>query len=155
MQWPRILQWGIVVAGLYFGVHFSKISYQQHQALSHHSGLQDHKEMDHGTFDVSLEHQIPEITNLLVEKDPMSGWNLKLETKNFKFAPEHASQEHIPGEGHAHVYLNGKKVGRLYNHWMHLPEFTISENVIKVTLNTNDHKTLTKGEVVIERIVKL
>src|SRR5690606_38361231 len=46
--------------------------------------------------------------------DPKSGVNLRVETTGLTFAPEHASTEHVLGEGHAHVYVDGEKYGRLY-----------------------------------------
>ena len=42
-------------------------------------------------------------------RDPQGGWNLHLMTENFTFTPENAGKEDIVGEGHAHLYVNGKK----------------------------------------------
>ena len=47
-------------------------------------------------------------------RDPASGWNLHVITENFTFSPQNASRDHVPGEGHAHVYINGVKLGRFY-----------------------------------------
>lgn len=76
--------------------------------------------------------------------DPASGYNLHVMTENFTFAPEHASKDHVPGEGHAHVYVNGEKIGRLYGAWMHLSSLPANATV-DVTLNTNDHRMLAVG----------
>ena len=43
--------------------------------------------------------------------DPMAGHNLHIITSNFAYAPQQASLAHTPGEGHAHVYINGEKLG--------------------------------------------
>ncbi|MEO9525809.1 hypothetical protein [Roseibium sp.] len=83
---------------------------------------------------------------IAVTPDPASGFNLHIMTENFTFAPEHASQEHVPGEGHAHVYVNGEKVTRHYGPWLHLPALPEGEAVVEVTLNTNDHKMLAVGD---------
>lgn len=72
--------------------------------------------------------------------DAMSGVNLHVVTTGFTWAPEHASGEHVAGEGHAHVYVDGEKVGRLYGEWMHLP-LEPGEHEIEVTLNGNDHQS--------------
>ncbi|WP_269584791.1 hypothetical protein [Roseibium sp. Sym1] len=73
--------------------------------------------------------------------DPATGYNLHVMTQNFTFTPGHASQDHVPGEGHAHVYVNGEKLGRLYGAWMHLS--SLPENAtVEVTLNSNDHRML-------------
>lgn len=73
--------------------------------------------------------------------DPVSGWNLHVQTESFRFAPEHAGAPHVPSEGHAHVYVDGTKIARLYGNWMHLAELPEAATVA-VTLNSNDHKTL-------------
>jgi len=85
----------------------------------------------------------------------MSGWNIQIETSNFSFAPEHASNVHEPGEGHAHLYINGKKIARMYGPWIHVPELLKARNTIKVTLNTNDHQTITVDGKPVEKSIKL
>ena len=73
--------------------------------------------------------------------DPVSGWNLRVETGNFAFAPESAGAPHVPGEGHAHVYVDGDKIARLYGPWMHIAALPPGATV-EVTLNSNDHRPL-------------
>lgn len=80
--------------------------------------------------------------NMMVMPDPMSGWNLHIMTTNFEFAPQNASRDHVDGEGHAHIYVNGKKIARHYGPWMHIAALEPGENVIAVTLNSNDHREL-------------
>ncbi|MGV6802644.1 MAG: hypothetical protein ACWA49_00450 [Ruegeria sp.] len=74
--------------------------------------------------------------------DPMAGWNLHVAPQNFRFAPEHASLADQSGEGHAHVYVNGQKLARLYGPWMHIAELPTGENTIEVSLNANSHSPL-------------
>ncbi|MDE0532853.1 MAG: hypothetical protein OXI01_15605 [Albidovulum sp.] len=81
-----------------------------------------------------------------VSADPASGWNLHIRTENFRFAPENASMAHVQGDGHAHVYVNGAKFARHYGAWLHISELPRGTNVIKVTLNANDHRQLRVGE---------
>ncbi|WOI35164.1 hypothetical protein R1T40_10695 [Tritonibacter scottomollicae] len=71
--------------------------------------------------------------------DPMSGWNLHAMPQNFRFAPENASGADLEGEGHAHVYVNGEKIGRLYGRWMHIGTLPEGEVEVKVSLNSNSH----------------
>jgi len=78
--------------------------------------------------------------------DPVSGWNLQLMVQNFRFAPEHASSAHVPGEGHAHVYVNGTKIARLYGPWFHIAELPSGDNEVTVTLTANDHSQLAVGD---------
>ena len=80
-----------------------------------------------------------------IKKDPVGGWNLHLRSTNFRFAPEHASTPYRAGEGHAHLYVNGKKVARLYGPWFHIGSLPAGKAVIRVTLNTNDHRGLMVG----------
>lgn len=77
---------------------------------------------------------------LSVTPDPVSGWNLHLDPGNFRFAPDRAGGTHVSGEGHAHVYVNGSKVARLYGPWLHLPALPEGTAQIRVTLNGNDHR---------------
>jgi len=79
---------------------------------------------------------------IAVTPDPMAGWNLHVMPRNFTFAPEHASLNDKPGEGHAHVYVNGVKLARLYGNWMHIPDLPAGETTIEVSLNANSHSPL-------------
>ena len=78
-----------------------------------------------------------------VTRDATSGWNLSIETTNFSFAPERANAAHRPGEGHAHVYVDGKKIARVYGPWFHLDELPAGSVEIAVALSANDHSELT------------
>ena len=77
--------------------------------------------------------------------DPAGGWNIQVLTNNFRFSPERVSRDHVAGEGHAHAYLNGVKIARLYSAWMQLPSVE-SGDVISVGLYSNDHKALAVGQ---------
>ncbi|NSY40200.1 hypothetical protein [Leisingera sp. ANG59] len=77
-----------------------------------------------------------------LHKDPMAGWNLRVTPQNFRFAPENASTADVPGEGHAHVYINGQKMARLYADWIHLPSLPEGDVEVKVSLNGNSHNPL-------------
>jgi hypothetical protein len=85
--------------------------------------------------------------------DPDSGWNLHVMTTGFRFAPQNAGKPHVPGEGHAHVYVNGKKIARLYGPWMHIAALPGGAATLEVTLNANDHRPLAvEGEPLAARI---
>ena len=142
----------IIIIGLVIGVHFSKMAYVEHEKIGH-SELGAHAEMDHGILDISHEQYPPQIETFTISQDPMSGWNLRIQVSNFRFTPEHASQPHRSGEGHAHLYINGSKIARIYSNWFHIPELVNDRNEIKVTLNSNDHQTLAIGDQVIEKII--
>lgn len=81
---------------------------------------------------------VPEV-QLMVEKDDHSGWNLHLAMSNFEFSPEHCGEAHEMGYGHAHLYLNGQKIARLYSPWYHLSDLEPGVYDLTVSLNGNNH----------------
>lgn len=88
---------------------------------------------------------------VIATADMMAGYNVHIITKNFKWAPEHASQAHVAGEGHAHIYVDGVKVARVYGEWYHLSvaglNLTAGSHKVTVNLNGNDHGAyLVKGK---------
>jgi len=102
--------------------------------------------MQHGMMEVG-DAAAPPTVRLSVHKDLKAGWNLQVQVENFRFAPEHASAAHVPGEGHAHLFVDGKKVTRLYGEWYHIPALAPGTHKITVTLNANSHEDLTiKGK---------
>lgn len=87
--------------------------------------------------------------DIQVTPDPKSGWNLHVVATNFVFAPWNASGEHVWGEGHAHLYIDDVKVGRLYTEWYHIAALAEGTHTVHVTLNGNDHMDLAvDGELV-------
>ena len=81
-----------------------------------------------------------------LDKDAIGGWNLHISTTNFRFAPENVNRVNRPGEGHAHIYVNEKKLARIYSPWFHISELPTGTILITVTLNSNDHSTLSVGK---------
>jgi hypothetical protein len=55
--------------------------------------------------------------------------------------------QHVPGEGHAHVYLDGRKIMRIYNEWFHLNTYQFStkagEQLLSIEFVGNDHAPYT------------
>ena len=83
---------------------------------------------------------------IFVSKDAKMGYNLHVVTRRFRWSPWNASKRHIPGQGHAHLYVDGKKVTRLYGPWYYLGALDKGKHTIKVTLNGNDHGDYVHGE---------
>lgn len=127
-------------------------SYGEHA----HAVSQEHA---HGSHDYGAVLQIPveHAPTVKVEafRDPGAGWNLHVSTTSFTFAPLNASTEHVLGEGHAHIYVNGEKLGRLYGNWYHLPQLPNGMSEVKVGLFSNDHKVLAVGEEVVEHSIMI
>lgn len=78
-----------------------------------------------------------------IQKDPVGGWNLNLQTENFTYNAAAAGLDNKQGEGHAHIYVNGIKLARIYGDWFHIGALPKGHNMIAVTLNANDHSSLT------------
>jgi len=101
-----------------------------------------------GAFSVHeiTQESAPKVT-LEIEKDPTGGFNVQVVTTNFVWRPEMASMKHVPGEGHAHVYLDGRKIMRIYNEWFHLNTYQFStrpgEQLLSVEFVGNDHAPYT------------
>jgi hypothetical protein len=100
----------------------------------------DHSQHDHSaTQDVTGAAPTLDITMI---PDSAAGWNLHLNVNNFHFAADHAGQSAIDGEGHAHLYVNGTKIARIYGDWYHVGSLPEGIAVVEVGLYSNDHKAL-------------
>ena len=112
------------------------------------SGGEEHDGMSSGDGHHDKTIEAPADLSVAVEAtlDAVSGVNLKITTTGFTFAPESASGEHVPGEGHAHVYVDGVKDNRVYGNYYHLSGLDPGERSIRITLNANSHEQYAKGE---------
>jgi len=113
-----------------------------HSAEGHH----------HGSLEIPDGQPVPTIS-IDVIPDPVNGWNLQIQTTHFEFAPQQVNQANQPGMGHAHLYINGEKRGRIYSSWYHLPQLPPGEVEITVALNANGHEALTHNGEPIEATV--
>ena len=102
----------------------------------------DHEDMDHSMHEQydATNYTRPLSLKIAVSKDPVSGHNLKLFVENLIFDPVDVGQFNLDNYGHAHLYVNGEKITRLYGVWHHIPDLKKGQNTIRVTLNANDHK---------------
>ena len=121
-----LLLLAILISGYTYSAHQQYEEYQQ-------------ESIDHsGQVVVSDTTAVPEVS-FTVEKDSLSGWNVHITTPNFEFTPENFGKDHVPGEGHAHLYIDGKKEARLYSRWYHIPNLLPGKHTLRVTLNANNH----------------
>jgi hypothetical protein len=98
-------------------------------------------EHQHGQVTVPPGQPVPSV-KLIVHPDAMKGWNLEVKVTNFAFAPERVNTKGNSTEGHAHLYVDGKKVTRLYCSWYYLGNLAPGQHTVRVTLNTNSHESL-------------
>ncbi|TDU79029.1 hypothetical protein EDD91_5826 [Streptomyces sp. KS 21] len=82
---------------------------------------------------------------LAARPDSEDGWNLQLTVKNFRFTPDSTGGAALPGAGHAHLELDGRKLARLYGPWFHLPAAQVPEgaHTLTVRLYADDHTAWT------------
>ena len=109
--------------------------------------IPSHAQTD-GAFSVhEITQELAPKVNLEVQKDPTGGFNVHVVTSNFVWRPEMASMQHVPREGHAHVYLDGQKIMRIYNEWFHLNTYQFStkagEQLLSIEFVGNDHAPYT------------
>lgn len=129
-----------------------------HTDPSHHSAGMGDAPMAHGSADHQILHNTPIVLDaataptlaLMIGQDPMAGYNLHVTTERFIFAPDAASMDHVEGQGHAHVHVNGVKLARLYGPWMHLEKLPKGNVEITVSLTSNDHRPFMVDGAVIE-----
>ena len=105
----------------------------QKQVKAHHHA---HKQIEVSSF-----QNIPKLS-LEVSRDAVGGWNIHIIPEHFRFTPENVNKAPTPGEGHAHLYVDGKKIARLYSAWFHLGSLAPGPHTIRVTLNANNHADL-------------
>lgn len=143
----------LLIIGLFFGSGFGfLIAASNGITLDGHN--HDHNVAAKATMDHDHNHDqmidLPEgedapTIEVVMHKDAVSGWNLQIVTTNFSFTPKNVNQKNTPGEGHAHVYVNGEKLARLYSPWMHIGKLPAGQVTISASLNANDHSTISVG----------
>ncbi|MBP0027172.1 hypothetical protein [Roseofilum sp. Guam] len=107
----------------------------------HHRSEDEHHHQgghSHGRIEITPGQPIPQV-NLIVHPDPKAGWNLEIQVENFQFAPHHVNQPHQPGVGHAHLFINGEKITRIYGSWYYLKELPPGNHEVTVVLSSNNH----------------
>ena len=91
-----------------------------------------------------LESEVPVSVGIVATTDDAGGVNVHIATEGWRWAPENVNEAHRPGEGHAHIYVDGTKVNRSYGPDYYLPGLAAGERRIRVTLNANSHQELTR-----------
>lgn len=118
-------------------------------------------QMDHSHIPIAVPETAPKPhMSIALTRDVMSGYNLQIHTANYDMSPPPIG---VPMEafldprvspasgfvqGHAHLYINGEKVQRVYGNHIHLPasHFKTGINQLNVTLNNHAHMFWTADE---------
>ena len=108
----------------------------------------------HGDATTPAVEPYPSVSVRILE-DPSGGWLLHSVPTNFRLAPENVSTEHIDGEGHMHLYVDGVKVMRLYGEWHEMPPLAAGVHEIRVELSSNDHSAMAIDGTIVDDTVTL
>jgi len=109
---------------------------------------------DMGGMDHSLSNGIragdsPRVSLTVTEDVTLEGGRFSVEVENFRFVRKADDAPHVQNEGHAHIYLNGLKLGRLYDSEFTLGAVAPGDYDLTVSLNANTHQPYVhKGEIV-------
>lgn len=123
------------------------------RATTHHKPGTSHEQASGGagtllTATDATGHRLREVpaqgapeVQLTVRPDSEDGWNLQLAVTNYRFTPDSTGGAALPGAGHAHLELDGRKLARLYGPWFHLPAAQVPEgtHTLTVRLYADDH----------------
>ena len=105
--------------------------------------------MNHSRSNGILENPAPTVAVKWKKSPSATGATLQLSVDNFTFVNVSDDLKHIPNQGHAHIYLNGLKLGRLYAETYELGSLLPGKYRLSVVLNSNDHRPyLTNGQLV-------
>ena len=90
-----------------------------------------------------VESETPVSVAVMAEPDDMGGVDVRIVTDGWRWAPEEVNMADGPGAGHAHVYVDGVKINRVYGPYYYLADVEPGVREIRVTLNSNGHSELT------------
>lgn len=148
----------LLVSGLFvvYAATETAHSYLENSGNGHSHETQQHIEEDtghdHEGYELSGHGNLPTVSASLVP-DTKGGYNLHVEVTGFLFRADKAGSEPVANEGHAHIYVNGEKVARLYGTDFHLPMAEEGDEV-KVTLNAHNHAEFTHhGEAISDTVI--
>ena len=115
--------------------------------LTFSSIIPSHAKTNGAIFVHEIAQEAAPRATLEIQKDPTGGFNVHVVTTNFLWRPEMASMQYVAGEGHAHGYLDGRKIMRIYNEWFHLNSFQFAtkpgEQLLSIEFVGNDHAPYT------------
>ena len=106
---------------------------------------------DYGT----IESEVPISIDITAEVDDSGHVSVEVMTEGWLWTPDNVDGEHVPGEGHAHIYVDDVKIDRVYGPRYELEGLEHGERQVRVTLNTNSHSELTYGGKALESTVSV
>ena len=93
---------------------------------------------------IEAEKPYPRLT-LNIYDDDLEGYNLFIDIENFDLNPSLMGITNKSNSGYLLLYINDIKIGRVYSNWFHIPQrfINLNKNILKVTLNNNQHDLVT------------
>lgn len=88
--------------------------------------------------DAPLDGPAP-VLNMALEPAADGATLVRLQVENFTFAPDSETPEHVPGQGHGHLYLDGVKLQRMYGAEALIGALPAGRYEVRVDLNSNLH----------------
>lgn len=100
----------------------------------------------HGHLMREAPDQAQPSVRLRAKADPAGGWTLQVITSGFGWTPEQVNTSADAGTGHAHLYVGGRKVARIYGEWVFLPATQAQPgDTLSVILYADDHSAWAVG----------
>lgn len=109
--------------------------------------------MDHDMTQGMQVDPSPVITLSAPDGISADGGAIAIAVENFTFTRVADDAPHVAGEGHGHIYLNGLKLGRLYDTTYTLGALPTGRYELAVGLNTNTHKPYMNGDVAVRSVL--
>jgi hypothetical protein len=92
---------------------------------------------------VEIDHDVPVVSIDVTESD--EGWSVQIAITSFSIVAEDAEIDNPKRQGHAHVYVDGVKLGRAYAAHYLIGHLSVGDHVVRVELSTHEHQVLTAG----------
>lgn len=124
---------------------------RQHNHQEHSSEESTTDMHHHKTVMIEQGQPVPNV-DLVVYEDALKGWNLEIKLDNFQLTPEDVNGNNQLNQGHAHLFINGQKITRIYSNWYYLETLPVGSNKVKISLNTNSHESLMYQGTMIEDV---
>lgn len=106
--------------------------------------------MNHDKSDGIQSNLSPDITLFVENGVSPAGADITVNVENFTFVRVADDAPHVSNEGHGHIYLNGLKLGRLYEAEFSLGAVPKGTYELVVALNTNTHQPYMNGGVAVQ-----
>lgn len=114
-----------------------------HDESDGHSHENEYEDGHGGTYEYSSHSNVPGVSITGLSEGSDGAWELAVEYSDFTIDEDAVDSENVPGVGHAHVYVNGEKTSRLFSESYIFEDDLKEGDVVRVALNTNDHKEYT------------